>query len=132
MASINHFEYHVYGRPLRIVTDHKACMALKSSSNLNRCLLRFALALQDWKVEIVHQPGACHGNADSLSRQCWDRDESDVATLGLSATPPGHGLEGVMWVWPQERNERRRREKNKEKEKIKENNVIASLCVYIL
>ncbi len=37
-----------------------------------------------------------------------------------------------MWVWPQERNERRRREKNKEKEKIKENNVIVSLCVYIL
>ncbi len=69
-------------------------MALRSSSNLNRRLLRFALALQDREVEIVHRPGACHGNADGLSRQCWDRDESDVATLGLSATPPGHGLEG--------------------------------------
>ncbi len=102
-------------------------MALRSSSNLNRRLLRFALALQDREVEIVHRPGACHGNADCLSRQCWDRDESDVATLGLSATPPGHGLEGVMWVWPQER--RRRREKNKDKEKIKENIVI--VCVYL-
>ncbi len=51
--SINHFEYHVYGRPLRVVTDHKACMALRSSSNLNRRLLRFALALQDREVEIV-------------------------------------------------------------------------------
>ncbi len=94
VASINHFEYHVYGRPLRVVTDHKACMALRSSSNLNRRLLRFVLAVQDRVVEIVHRPGACHGNADGLSRQCWDRDESDVATLGLSATPPGHGLEG--------------------------------------
>ncbi len=98
VASINHFEYHVYGLPLRVVTNHKACMALRSSSNLNRRLLRFALALQDREVEIVHRPGACHGNADNLSRQCWDRDESDVANLGLSAMYPGHGLEGVMWA----------------------------------
>ncbi len=100
VASIHHLEYHVYGRPLRVVTDHKACMALRSSSNLNRRLLRFALALQDREVEIVHRPGAGHGNADSLSRQCWDRDESDVATMGLSATPPDHGLKGDVMLCP--------------------------------
>ncbi len=48
-----------------------------------------------------------------------------MATLGLSTTPPGHGLEGGdVGVAT--------REKNKEKEKIKENIVIVALCVYIL
>ncbi len=92
VASIHHFEYHVYGRPLRIVTDHRACLALSNGSHLNRRLLRFALALQDIEVEIVHRPGSAHGNADGLSRQSWDQDES--ATPGLSAVTPGLGMEG--------------------------------------
>ncbi len=72
VASINDFEYHVYGLPLKIVTDHRACLALSNGSHLNRCLLRFALALQDLEVEIVHRPGSAHGNADCLSRQSWN------------------------------------------------------------
>ncbi len=92
VASIHHFEYHVYGHPLKIVTDHRACLAISNGSHLNRRLLRFALALQDMEVEIVHRPGSAHGNADGLSRQSWDQDES--ATPGLSAVTPGLGMEG--------------------------------------
>ncbi len=46
----------MYGKPLRIVTDHKACLALQSGRGLNRHLLRVALTLQGRPIEIELTP----------------------------------------------------------------------------
>ena len=52
-------------RTFTVVTEHRALMALQTSRKLNGRLMRWALALQDYTVKIVH--GNKHQNADGLS-----------------------------------------------------------------
>ncbi len=40
VAAIRHFERLVYGKSLKVVTDHKACLALQSGRGLNHRLLQ--------------------------------------------------------------------------------------------
>ncbi len=87
VAAIKHFDHLVYGRQIKIVTDHVACLALQTGKGLNKRLLRFALMLQDQPISIVHRAGKDHANADGFSRQAW----SDQCS---SASPGGPSLGG--------------------------------------
>ncbi len=92
VAAIKHFERLVYAKPLEVVTDHKACLALQTGKGLNRRLLRFALALQDRPIKIMYRPGSQHGNADGFSRQSWEDGKKKSSTpdpvfVSLSRTP---------------------------------------------
>ncbi len=108
VSSIKHFDYYVYGRPLTVITDHRACLALINGSTLNKRLLSFAMALQGQEIKMVHRPGVQHGNADGLSRQVWENDVADQD--GLSASPPGLGLAGGdVGMATESRVERRKR-----------------------
>ncbi len=93
VAALSHFDYYLYGKPVKIVTDHKACLALMSRRSLNKRMLRFAIALQGREVIVVHRAGVDHGNADGLSRQAWQEIDA-VATPDCSASPLGLGLAG--------------------------------------
>lgn len=75
VRAIDHFAIHLVGKHFRVVTDHKALTALRSSEKLNGRLMRWTLALQDYDFEICHRTGASHQNADGLSWQAW-LDES--------------------------------------------------------
>ncbi len=80
VAAIKHFERLVYAKPLEVMTDHKACLALQTGKGLNRRLLRFAFALQDRPIKIMYRPGSQHGNADGFSHQSsvvgrWKEEE---------------------------------------------------------
>ncbi len=69
------------------------------------------------EVEIVHRPGSAHGNADGLSRQSWDQDES--ATPGLSAVTPGLGMEGGdVGVATRRKKEKKWKEREEQEEPI--------------
>ncbi len=101
VAALRHFERLVYAKPVEIVTDHKACLALLSGKGLNKRLLRFALALQDRPIKITFRPGAQHGNADGFSRQSWCLDkmkiEPDPGGISLSPAPSlGGGDVGLV------------------------------------
>ncbi len=74
------------------MTDHKPCLALMEGSSLNNRLLQFALALQQFDVQIIHRPRQSHSNADGMSRQAWPDD--DEAAQCLSDSPPGRILAG--------------------------------------
>ncbi len=96
VCSIDHFTHYLYGRQFIVVTDHKPCCALLSSSHLNRCLRGMALKLQGMSVKIVYRPGTDHANADGFSRQSW----SDIAGDGLvtsSTEPEVQSCQGEMW-----------------------------------
>ena len=72
VASIKHFQFYVYGTPLNVFTDHKACTALLNSTALNTRLKRMAFFLQDKDIHIYYRPGKESSNADGLSRQFDD------------------------------------------------------------
>ncbi len=47
VAAVLHFDFYLYGAPVVVSTDHRACVSLLSSRQLNRRLTRLALKLQD-------------------------------------------------------------------------------------
>ncbi len=95
VSAVRHFDYHLYGRPFKLVTDHRACLALSRGSTLNKRLLRFALALQDREIVFEYREGTRLGNADGLSRQAWtDVEESESDPIVSSAASPGNRLGG--------------------------------------
>ncbi len=115
VESLRHFDHYTCGAPVRVVTDHRACVALTLSSHLNKRLMRMALKIQDYDVTIEYRPGRLNGNADGLSRQNFDEDETveDLPVHGVvQPCPRSEGLAGGP-VGPgreQRRRERKRRQ----------------------
>ena len=90
VSSLKHFEFYVYGTPLIIYTDHKACISLLTSTVLNNRLKRMTNYLQDKELNIVYRPGKDSGNADGLSRQFDDE-----------TTPPAKSSSSSNFSLPQ-------------------------------
>ena len=72
VAALKHFEFYIYGTNITIVTDHKACTSLLTSTVLNTRLKRMVQYLQDKDLDITYRPGKESSNADGLSRQFDD------------------------------------------------------------
>ena len=72
VATLDHFKGYVWGPRFLIRTDHAALVWLTNLKNIQGMLARWLAKLQQFNFDIVHRPGAQHGNADGLSRcpQC--------------------------------------------------------------
>ena len=72
VATLDHFEGYVWGPKFLVRTDHAALVWLTNLKNIQGMLARWLAKLQQFNFDIVHRPGAQHGNADGLSRcpQC--------------------------------------------------------------
>ena len=72
VATLDHFKGYVWGPKFLVHTDHAALVWPKNLKNIQGMLARWLAKLQQWHFDIVHRPGAQHGNADGLSRcpQC--------------------------------------------------------------
>ena len=57
VATVEHFNYYLYGRVFQIYTDHKPLVQLMTSDKLNPRLRCLAYKLQHWMLELVHLPG---------------------------------------------------------------------------
>ena len=66
VSSLKHFEFYIYGTNVHVVTDHKTCTALLTSTVLNSRLKRMTYYLQDKDITIIYRPGKESGNADGL------------------------------------------------------------------
>ncbi len=115
VASLKHFEFHIYGIEVRVVTDHKPCLALMSGGHLNKRLLRFALALQGFRVELEYHPGRLHQNADGMSRQAWLSSDDESAHCALSDLTSGQILVGGNVGGVDQRGEKKREDRRREK-----------------
>lgn len=62
------FREYVLGRPLTVVTDHKALQFLMSSKLNSSRLTRWVLYLQEYDFKVVYRPGADNFFCDYLSR----------------------------------------------------------------
>ena len=54
VSALKYFEFYLYGTHIHIVTDHKACTALLTSTVLNTRLKRMTIYLQDKDLNIVY------------------------------------------------------------------------------
>ena len=72
VATLDHFKGYVWGPKFLVRTDQAALVWLKNLKNIQGMLARWLAKLQQFNFDIVHRPGAQHGNADGLSRcpQC--------------------------------------------------------------
>ena len=72
VATLDHFKGYVWGPKFLVRTDHAALVWLKNLKNIQGMLARWLAKIQQFHFDIVHRPGAQHGNADGLSRcpQC--------------------------------------------------------------
>lgn len=67
--ALQHFEVYVGGvAPLVVYTDHNPLTFLKSLKTPNQRLVRWALFLQAYNLDIRHVKGVSNVQADALSR----------------------------------------------------------------
>jgi len=68
VASLAHFREYLIGVNFQVVTDNSACTYILTKPNLAPKLTRWALAIQEYDLDIVHIEGKSNVVADALSR----------------------------------------------------------------
>ena len=86
--ALGKFRSYILGGPIKIETAHQALTYLLSCRFLNRRLIQWRLAIQDYCLEITHIPGTRNQIADALSRiPLNNRDEqTDEVSIALILT----------------------------------------------
>eukprot|EP00798_Chlamydomonas_sp_ICE-L_P031476 gene31476-biopygen6335 len=72
------FRVYVLGLHFTLVTDHQPLLWMFSNSNVTGTIARWACMMQSFDFDIMHRPGAQHGNADALSRFPTPRQEDNT------------------------------------------------------
>uniref|UniRef100_A0A3B3I2A9 Gypsy retrotransposon integrase-like protein 1 n=1 Tax=Oryzias latipes TaxID=8090 RepID=A0A3B3I2A9_ORYLA len=70
LLALQHFEVYVGSStvPVKVFTDHSPLVFLRRMSNHNQRLMRWALFIQDYNLEMHHKRGSENVIADALSR----------------------------------------------------------------
>ena len=66
--ALQHFHPYVYGRKVRVITDHKALTWLKGIKHPNGKLARWIIKLQEYEYTVEHRSGSLMKHVDALSR----------------------------------------------------------------
>lgn len=66
--AVSKFREYVLGKPLTVITDHKALQFLMSSKLTSSRLTRWVLYLQEYDFKVVYRPGTDNFFCDYLSR----------------------------------------------------------------
>ena len=74
--SVHFFAHYLWGTCFEVITDHRALVYLMSSNKLNKRLTGWALQLMDFNFYITYKPGVDHLDADGMSRQGWQEQDS--------------------------------------------------------
>ena len=66
--AVSKFRQYIYGKKIILYTDHSPLQWLMSHRDTASKLIRWALLLQEYDIEIRYKKGKTNTNADSLSR----------------------------------------------------------------
>lgn len=74
--------YHIYlqDRPFTLVTDHAALQYIQNTKASTGRLSRWALFLQQYRMNVQYKKGKLHTNADGLSRREYSPTTSDPSS----------------------------------------------------
>lgn len=72
VSAICHFRSYLYGTHFKVFTDHSAVRWLMQLKKPSGRLVRCAFLLQQYDIEIIHRAGSSNGNANCLSRRCYE------------------------------------------------------------
>ncbi len=75
--AVKRFRAYIWGRKVRVVTDHHSLCWLMKKRDLTGRLARWSLTLQDLDLEIVYKSGRLHHDADALSRYPVDQPDGE-------------------------------------------------------
>jgi len=81
---INHYVHFLYGRPLKVVTDHQALNSLLNSKTLSNRLHRFVMELTMASLNGL-QTRPYNRNQDARSRQEWADDDRNPSEETMSS-----------------------------------------------
>ena len=68
MFGLNKYEQYIYGREIRLKTDHKPLLYLKSLADKSSRAARWAMLIQKFNIQTSHLPRKLNVIADALSR----------------------------------------------------------------
>ncbi|KMQ85893.1 retrovirus-like pol polyprotein [Lasius niger] len=69
VRAVERFHIYLYGITFTIVTDCNALVYAINKANLNPCIARWTLLLQNYDFKVEHRPGKRMAHFDALSRQ---------------------------------------------------------------
>ena len=102
ISSLKHFRQYLYGREVKIRTDHASLRWLINFKNPEGQMARWLEQLSEYQITIEHRSGRKHANADGLSRmQCKQcgRKEGEMDTGILThylVTPEKDDVDGFV------------------------------------
>ena len=64
-----YFNMYLKGRHFIVQSNHQPRAWLEKMKNANWCLMRWALAVQPYRLTMQHRSACNNGNADGLSRE---------------------------------------------------------------
>ena len=76
--SLNRFKQWIFGRPVTLHSDHNLITYLTEAAPKSSKLMRWALALQEFKLTFCYRAGHNNVVADCLSRNVLDTGEDGV------------------------------------------------------
>jgi len=80
IEGIRHYHVYLTDRPFTAVTDHAALQYIQNNKMTTGRLSRWALYLQQYRINIIYKKGKLHSNADSLSRREYPPTTSKPST----------------------------------------------------
>ncbi|RCN37073.1 reverse transcriptase [Ancylostoma caninum] len=75
--AVNKFHFFIYGLKTVVKTDHKPLTSLFKQSNVSARVLRWALQLQKYRLEVQYVAGKANAVADALSRGATTSEEHE-------------------------------------------------------
>ena len=83
--ALKQFRHYLLGRSFQLITDHAPLQWL-SAQKMEGMLCRWALAMQEYDMQILYRKGALNTNADALSRRNWPEADPCAVTSAMPHT----------------------------------------------
>ncbi|MBW0539603.1 hypothetical protein O181_079318 [Austropuccinia psidii MF-1] len=85
--ALQKLHYYLYRNVFEVIPDFNAVKSLLNTNNPNRHILRWQIAIQEYRgnMTIVHKAGNIHKNSDGLSRWALSNTSGNPAYVPTSA-----------------------------------------------